>query len=654
LLAQNSVSMKKIIFLIFLLIRYSSFAQPADSSLKGLMQIAEMEKKAFQAQRFTEKFSGASGNFDVSYYRCEWDIDPAVKFISGRITSYFKSTALINNISFDLSKSLMVDSVHYHGSNISFLQQADNTLNLLFPATIANNTTDSVTIFYQGVPDAGGFGSFVQSQHNGIPIIWTLSEPFGAKDWWPCKNGLDDKADSIDVIISTPLAYRGVSNGMLANDWNVAGKHYWYYKHRYPIASYLVAIAASDFSVYQDSVLIGNKQMPIISYTYPEDYAFFQTQEVFTKQSLQLFSTLFGDYPFAKEKYGHTEFGWGGGMEHQTNSFIRLPFSYLIAHELAHQWFGDKVTCAGWEHIWLNEGFASYAQILFSEFISHVDIVPNIQAVSNSVTSLPNGSVKVTDTTDENRIFYQRLTYHKGLCLVHMLRGILGDSIFFKGLQTYLNDPAVKFGFAKTSDLQHNLEQVSGKNLTTFFKNWYEGEGYPNYQANWSQNLNNWARVQLNQTTSDPSVVFYDMPVQLEFKSATGDTSITVNHQQNGQVFWLNVGFAADTMLVDPRLWILTKTKTSQKIVTNAVADNIKIYPNPAPDYIHILLQNPTASQLRIQLFNSLGQVLRKQQISLSGRDETIDIPVASLPRGIYWLQVSDNKTLKLVKKMVK
>jgi hypothetical protein len=101
-------------------------------------------------------------------------------------------------------------------------------------------------------------------------------------------------------------------------------------------------------------------------------------------------------------------------------------------------------------------------------------------------------------------------------------------------------------------------------------------------------------------------------------------------------------------------LWILTKTKTSQKIVTNAVADNIKIYPNPAPDYIHILLQNPTASQLRIQLFNSLGQVLRKQQISLSGRDETIDIPVASLPRGIYWLQVSDNKTLKLVKKMVK
>lgn len=646
--------MKNIIFFFFLLTRIACLAQQTDSSLRGLLHIAEMEKKTFQSQRFSEKLSAASANFDIIYYRCEWDIDPAVRYINGKITSYFKITTPSNNISFDLVKTLTVDSIRYHGSNITFLQQTDNTLLLQFPVLITSNTVDSVTIFYQGVPDTGGFGSFTQSQHNGTPIIWTLSEPFGAKDWWPCKNGLDDKADSIDIIISTPTAYRGVSNGVLADEWNASGKHYWHFKHRYPIASYLIALAVSDFAVYQDSVLIGNKQMPIISYTYPEDYPVFQSQEAYTKKALQIFSTLFGDYPFANEKYGHTEFGWGGGMEHQTNSFIRWPYTYLISHELAHQWFGDNVTCSSWEQIWLNEGFASYAQILFSEFNTHVNIVPNIQAVANSITSLPNGSVKVSDTTDENRIFLQRLTYHKGLYLVHMLRGILGDSNFFKGLQKYLKDPAVKFGYAKTSDLQRNLEQVSGKNLTTFFKNWYEGEGYPNYQATWSQNINNWARIQLNQTTSDQSVSFYEMPVQLEFKNAIADTTIVVSHQYSGQVFWINVGFAADTMLIDPKLWVLTKTKTSQKIISNTTANNIKIYPNPAPENIHISLQNPTATQLHLQLYNSVGQIVRQQQINLTGRDEIIDISVTSLSAGIYWLQVSDNKKLKLIKKIVR
>jgi aminopeptidase N len=650
--------MKKIYCFLFLYLFITAlcFAQQPGNPMQRTMQIAASEKRGITRQHFLEKLSNASGNFDINFYRCEWDIDPAVKYINGKITSYFTITAETNSISFDLTKTLTVDSIRYHGSNITFLQKADNTLQVQFPSLMSTNQKDSVTVFYQGIPDNGGLGSFTQSQHSGTPVIWTLSEPYGAKDWWPCKNGLDDKADSIDVVISTPAIYRGVSNGVLASEWTSGGQRFCYYKHRFPIASYLVCMAATNFAIYQDSVLIGGRQMPFISYTYPENYSVFQSEEATTKKALEVLSKLFGDYPFAKEKYGHTQFGWGGGMEHQTNSFIYWPYPWLTPHELGHQWFGDKVTPRTWVDLWLNEGFATYSVLLFNEYYFDPggEISAELISLRDNITSEPGGSVKVTDTSDINRLFDGRLTYNKGCYLLHMLRWKLGDSAFFKGVRRYLNDPAVSFGYATTPDLQRNLEQESGQSLTGFFKEWYEGEGYPNYQANWKQNTNNWAMVQINQVTSDPSVSFYEMPLPLQFKNATRDTTIVVNHQQSGQVFWINVGFAADTMIIDPKLWILAKNKTTQKIAGNTITDNIKIYPNPAPGNIYVLLQNPAGTQLQLHLFNSLGQLTYRQQIGLSGRDELITIPAAGFAKGVYWLQVSDDKHLKVVKKIVK
>jgi hypothetical protein len=144
--------------LLFLFIALVCFAQQPGRPLPRTMQIAAMEKRGLSPQHFLEKLSNASTNFNINFYRCEWDIDPAVKYINGKITSYFTITAQTNSISFDLIKTLTVDSVRYHGSNIGFLQQADNTLQLQFPSLINSNQKDSVTIFYQGVPDSGGFG----------------------------------------------------------------------------------------------------------------------------------------------------------------------------------------------------------------------------------------------------------------------------------------------------------------------------------------------------------------------------------------------------------------------------------------------------------------------------------------------------------------
>ena len=157
---------------------------------------------------FSVNRSLASSNFQVTYYRCNWEIDPAVRFINGNVTSHFITNTSTSTISFDLSLQLGVDSIYFHGSKISFSQAGSDVLQINFPSAINAGQKDSVTIFYKGNPPTTGFGSFNQTTHNSIPVIWTLSEPYGSKDWWPCRNGVDDKADSIDIIISCPVAYR--------------------------------------------------------------------------------------------------------------------------------------------------------------------------------------------------------------------------------------------------------------------------------------------------------------------------------------------------------------------------------------------------------------------------------------------------------------
>ena len=173
----------------------------------------------FTGSRATQGvYSVASDNFDVRHYRCEWQVDPAVQYINGAITTEFIIRQTSDTIVFDINKALTVDSILYHGANILFQQTANDGLTVNFPSSINKGTIDSVTVFYQGIPDASGFGSFYQGTHSGVPVIWTLSEPFGARDWWPCKNGLNDKADSIDIIVTYPQQYLASSNGLVVGE----------------------------------------------------------------------------------------------------------------------------------------------------------------------------------------------------------------------------------------------------------------------------------------------------------------------------------------------------------------------------------------------------------------------------------------------------
>jgi len=646
----------RIIFTFLLLAGMKAFAQFPQNECKSIQDIALMERLGHERITGRENATMASNNFDVKYYRCEWEVNPAVNYISGKITVHYTITSSASSISFDLMNGLNVDSVKQR-SIILTKQHTANVLQVNFSSTANAGTFDSVSIYYQGVPPNTGFGSFVQTTHAGTPVIWTLSEPYGSRDWWPCKNGLDDKADSIDVFVTNPAIYKAASNGLLQSETLVNGgtKKIAHWKHRYPIASYLVCFAVTNYSVFNNAVQLGAISLPMQTYCYPESLTSFQTNTPLVLNALQLFHNLFGEYPFIKEKYGHVQFSWGGGMEHQTSTFVVNAGEGLMAHELAHQWFGDKITCASWEDIWLNEGFATHLASIYMESKYPASTITNRKNEIASITSQPGGSVKVNDTTSVGRIFDGRLSYNKGSHLLYMLRWILGDSVFFNAIRQYAKDPAVVYGFAKTTDLKRNLGQVSGKDLTEFFKDWYEGQGYPSYTVEWTPLGDSYVKIKMNQTTSHPTVGFFNLPVALNFKNATQQKTIVLDNKSNGEIFFRNIGFIPDTVLIDPEYWLITRNNSSRKVPDAVNGQNIvQVFPNPIQNQFYVYLRNFSSSNATIILYNAAGQKIHSAKISISNGSGFTEITPQYIAPGEYIINVVTDNGVRVAKKLLK
>jgi len=649
----------RIIFIYVLFFSVKLSAQIPVADCKQVTDIAMSEQLAHQRiVAGTGNILGntsASNNFNVTYYRCEWEVNPAVRFISGKVTVYFIITSATSNIQLDLMAPLIVDSVKQR-NQVLVKQHLNNTLTVNFSSTINAGVPDSISIFYRGVPPNTGFGSFIQDQHLGTPVMWSLSEPYGSRDWWPCKNGLDDKADSIDIFITTPAQYSAASNGLLQSETLIAGntKKVTHWKHRYPIATYLMCFAVTNYVVFNNSVQLGNITLPMQTHCYPESLAAFQNGTQNTLNAMQLFHNTFGDYPFIKEKYGHVQFGWGGGMEHQTASFMVSLNESLVAHELGHQWFGNKITCASWEDIWLNEGFATFLAAFYMEDKYPANKITARKSVINNITSATGGSVWVDDTTNVGRIFSGRLSYNKGSYLLYMLRWKLGDAIFFNALRSYLSDPQLAYGFANTNQLVQHLEQASGQNLSEFFKDWYKGQGYPTYNVQWTPVGSQYVNIKMNQTTSHPSVDFFELPVALTFKNATQEKTIVVDNKTNGETFFRNIGFIADTVLIDPEYWLVTKNNVSSKVPDAAAGQNIvQVFPNPIKDHFTVYLRKMTSASANINLYNAAGQLVYSKNIPLINGSEYVDVPSKQLPAGTYFLRINAGD-FKYVKKLAR
>lgn len=572
--------------------------------------------KALSANRKSGfKESRQATDTDFTYQRMEWKVDPSVKYISGKITTHFKTKLnKLEQIYFDLHDAMTVDSIYYHNSPIEFTRN-NHKIWLNFPKILKMNDLDSISVFYRGEPQETGFGSFIQAHHNGIPIIWTLSEPYGAMEWWPCKQTLIDKIDSVDIIVTTPEAYRTASNGILISETISEYHRTMHWKHRYPIATYLVAIAVTNYVDYSETANLSSGGIfPVVNFVFPESLENARHNTSRTIEIMDLFNSLFGDYPFASEKYGHAQFGWGGGMEHQTMSFMGSFGFELVAHELAHQWFGNYVTLASWKDIWLNEGFASYATGLAYEHLLDGYWWQRWKRINvDRIVSQPGGSVYVDDTTNVNRIFNGRLSYSKGAYLLHMLRWKLGDDKFFNAIRNYLLDPDLAYGFASQWQVEAHFEAVAGKPLRNFFDQWYYGQGFPVYSANYS-NSDGLVQLRLLQTTSHPSVSFFDIPVPIRvYGENSGDSlDFRIKPEYSGQIFELQVPFPVKRVAIDPDLWLIRKVDSVEKSKFIDTEKQLSIIPNPFTGSFKIIL--PVNDQiLKLKIFDINGRLVYHQ-----------------------------------------
>lgn len=598
--------MKKIAALIVTLI--SVLPSPAQNT--DFAMIAEAERKsASKLQNFQPNLN--TGNYDVVKQRIEVTVNPAVYAVSGKVTTHFRAKQSMSTITFDMATQLTASSVTRNGQPLSFSQNSNKELVITLPAVQAQNVLDSVTVTYSGVPPTTD-GAFNTGTHSGAAMLWTLSEPYGAKDWWPCKQDLNDKIETLDVYITAPSQYVSVANGLQKSVVTTGSNKTTHFKHTYPIPAYLVAIAVSNYTVFNQTAGTAPNTFPIVNYIYPETQASVQTQLAQTLPIMSLFEELFEAYPFKNEKYGHAQCGIAGGMEHTTVSFMGSFGRELIAHELAHQWFGNKITCGTWKDIWLNEGFATYLSGLVVEDFDGATAFTNWKnSLINNITSSTGGAVYLSDadTTNVNRIFSSRLSYNKGAMVVHMLRYKLGDANFYQGIKNYLADPNLAYGYAKTADLQAHLELVSGQSLSEFFNDWLYKQGYPTYNIT-AQYLNGTNyRITINQTQSHSSVSYFEMPVPIRLTGAGGQfLDVRLENTFNGQQFTVSVPFTVTGLTFDRQKDILSRNNTATLGAPEMeFFKDVNLFPNPAKSELNVQLPTGITAQ-SATFYNALGQ----------------------------------------------
>lgn len=633
--------MKNILALLLLSIT-TGFSQTADDVNHT---IAEAEMKSASA---TMNFIANPNtlNYDVTYQKLEFTVNPAVYFISGKVTTTFTALSSMSSVVFDLTNDLTVSSVKQNNLPVTFSQSAEE-LTIALQNTLTTGNSTSVEIIYSGAP-SDAEDAFTISTHSGTPILWTLSEPYGARDWFPCKQDLNDKIESIDVYITAPSIYTSVANGIeVSQITNGNGTKTTHFSHDYPIPAYLIAIAVTNYQIFTQTAGTAPNTFPIVNYLYPESFIDSQTSLAVTLPIMDLFEDLFETYPFSNEKYGHAQFGWGGGMEHTTVSFMGSFGRELIAHELGHQWFGDKITCGSWNDIWLNEGFATYLSGLVIE-----NLDGNLQfrlwknSLISNITSQNGGSVYVpeSDITNVNRIFSSRLSYNKGAMVVNMLRFKLGDTNFFQGMKNYLADPNLAYGYAQTSDLKSHLETISGMDLTEFFNDWVYGQGYPSYQFQ-AQNLVNQVQITVNQSQSHSSVSFFEMPLPVRLLGANGEqVDVILNNTTNNQTFVENVAFTVTSIVFDPEKQLISKNNQVTLSTKSLELNAMRLYPNPASSLLN--LQLPDDAQIdNVIFYNTLGQVIK------TSTDTSWN--VSNFAKGVYFLKVMNSfgtKTFTFIK----
>lgn len=590
-------------------------------------------------------------NYNVLYYGINLESTNENNYITGDVFIQAKVVDTpLSVFEIQLIDQLSVSEVKLNGQNLQFTH-SNNIISCSIENAIPIDALFVVEVKYMGYTGEGMF-TLLSSQW-GKKVTCTISESFHSMDWFPVKQSLTDKIDSVDINITVPSNLEVASNGLLFKivTLNNDTKRY-EWQSRYPIAYYLIAVTVSDYIEYNTFANPAGMSNPLLiqNFIYNTSGCLEYYKEVIdqTDEMIELYADLFGPYPFPNEKYGHVMAPFGGGMEHQTITSLGYFSTSLVSHELAHMWFGDYVTCGTWQDIWINEGFASYAEYIYKENMESQNSAEDWMSYAQSRALLePNGSVYLNpaEAQYENRIFSMNLSYKKGAAILHMLRyEINDDNLFFSILREYLNRFANKT--ATGEDFKSVVNEMTGKDYSWFFEQWYYGYGFPIFSFQYGYSDNH-AWVTVSQTTTSTLTPFFKTSMDFNFSHESGSTYQRVLITENPQTFTFEIP-PINGLQVDAQNWIIKKINSITSDPTVSLTDLwVNIGPNPFHDLVFINFPNNLPC-IHVTIYDDRGNRLLLFECD---KHQTLDL--SSLSRGIYIIKIDDGNRIA-IRKMIK
>ena len=533
-----------------------------ESGLAPEFNWSENAKSANLSRFLSVLPADSAHDFDVTRYIIDVKLVPSSlnnKF-RGHVTLYAKSRiAGLNTLILNFV-GMVVDSCKANSHSTPFTR-GNNSLYIDLGGSYNPGNSFTTEVFYHGIPQAG---FYFDVNSYGTPVYYSFTEPYDSRFWFPCYDYPNDKA-TCEVTCTVPTGNYAVSNGHLFSvTYNPDTTVTYRWIENYNIATYLISLTASNFVKIDTTLQFEENTLPVEYWVYPQDYSKAAVDFKKTPKMIRFFSDLWGEYPFLPDKYSIVQAELSGAMEHQTCTSWGLPmtgdarYEYVAAHELAHQWWGDWVTCNDFANIWLNEGFASYAEVLWQEYEYGPTAFRNhLTAFQASILASKNGSVKYPIYNPPEMYLFGPAVYKKGAWVLHMLRQILGDSLFEHGLTYY--GQSHSYGTATTPEFQAALESYSGQDLDWFFDQWVFSPNYPIYKWSWvytSLGGKYYLDVNISQRQTTPAV--FKMPLEFKLSFPSRDSFFTISDTLREQKFSMLLNSPPTGLVIDPNYKVLS------------------------------------------------------------------------------------------------
>ena len=609
------------------------FAHPAEEPvfLEKVSKALEFHRSKFDHNRagvIRQTDADSSHSWDAVHYNITMELFPATYIVDASVLiTGISQEAGLDTCHLHFAQGMLITDVECGGINTGYSWSGDN-FRVQLDRNYAPGDTFVIKIDYYGQPPLVSNPNSIGSMgvHWGT-VIYTYTDPEGARAWYPCFDKPFDKAAYCAEYIS-PRSYIMASNGHLDSTVTLPNdRQATYWTHNYPIETYLISIAASNYAQFSDWY----NGIPLEYYVYPAHLTAAQNDFTHLPDMMECYEISYGAYPF--EKYGMAEapiFGGGGAMEHQTmttlgQGLINGAGSYEIiyAHELSHMWFGDALSILDWPHIWLSEGFATYSEAIWVHYrYGYYAFLDYVQQLQDYYYGWENPSNRHPIYNPPPGYLFSPVEYEKAACVLHMIRYYLGDLTFFDMMQDYF--AAYEYGLVSTDDFQAKCEEYYGDDLDWFFQQWVYDEGYPVYEYFVGVDSVGVANYQIDlgiSQTQDPTLPVFMTKMDAEVYSGgsvTHSEQIWIDERFDNIVFNY-IGPTPDSIVLDPDDWILGR-KINQGIITEPAISFVQA------EWQADFLAQGTTDSLIVTLFNE-GLSINEVHGSLVSEDPDLDIP---------------------------